>query len=442
MRESVSAIFVFEDEIFSIKRQNYLSVFPGYCAFPGGKVDRSDHDVTELLNPVFGESDKYLLHALIREMKEELNFDLINQSGLIQKIDMIGIAVTPEFNPYRFKNYYFRITLNSKVEFDVDEGEAESSLWSKPSELLSSYQNAEIIAVPPAVKLFEELDRNIDFNHPVDLSLDHDPSSEVPMIESIYGVKQFLPLSNTFPPANRTNCFLIGDNKSVLIDPSPRDKVELEKLLKHLSKYSVDEIFLTHHHPDHHENCVEVAKFYNVKIGLSLDSLERIKKIYGDNYFDTIDLIIYKEGDILTRSLGQDVVVYEVPGHDEGQLALAPKSLNWFLVGDLIQTVGTVVIGGDEGDMAKYYSSLKRVIKFAPKFVIPSHGISLGGVNKLSNTLKHREMREQQIIKLLKENKSENEILNIIYEGLDSSLTKYALKTIQSHIVKIQREYK
>lgn len=440
MRESVSAIFVFEEEIFSIKRQNYLSVFPGYCAFPGGKVDKSDHDFSDELDSIFGTSDKYLLFALIREVNEELNFDLLKNIALIKRIDMIAIAVTPEFNPYRFKNYYFRVTLNKKIDFDVDEGEAEYALWSSSKDLLEQYKRAEILSVPPVVKLYIELDKDIQFTHEVDLSLNHDPYTEVPMIESIYGVKQFLPLSHTFPPANRTNCFLIGDELSVLIDPSPKDKNELSKLLKHLSKFKVDEIFLTHHHPDHHEHSIDIAKFYNVKIGLSADTLRRITNKYGADYFDEVETIIYKDGDILTKSLGHDVTVFEVPGHDEGQLALAPTSMNWFLVGDLIQTVGTVVIGGDEGDMAKYFKSLNRVIELSPKFVIPSHGIALGGVNKLQLTLKHRIMRENQIIKLLSESKSEDEILDVVYEGLDQRLVKYAKKTIKAHIDKIKTD--
>ena len=71
---------------------------------------------------------------------------------------------------------------------------------------------------------------------------------------------------------------------------------------------------------------------------------------FGKDYFDLIEVNFFKEGDILTKSLGRDIRVYEVPGHDEGQLALAPDSMEWFLVGDLIQTFGTVVIKRPEGD--------------------------------------------------------------------------------------------
>lgn len=438
MRESVCAIFVYKDEVFSITRQNYLSVFPGYTAFPGGKVDKEDHSTKDTYKGELSKFDGYIMRALIREMNEEINFDLEKNLSLIKSIDYVGLAITPEFNPYRFKNYYYRIELNEKVEFTVDPGEASESGWTSACALLSSFKRAEIMAVPPTVKLFNALEKNILFSEELDLSLDHCIETEVPMIESIYGVKQFLPLSHTFPPANRTNCFLIGDYKCVLIDPSPKDDIEMKRLIKHVSKYKVDEVFITHHHPDHHERSVDIAKTFGARIGLSQDTFERISFIYGDDYFEDLEVLFYKEGDVLTTSLGEDVQVYEVPGHDEGQLALAPRSMNWFLVGDLIQTVGTVVIGAPEGDMFKYFNSLEKVIALDPKFIIPSHGIAIGGVNKLSMTLKHRKLREEQIKKLKLDGKSNEEILSIVYEGLDPKLERYAMKTIVAHLKKLK----
>jgi len=439
MRKSVSAIFTHKEKIFYITRQNYLSVFPGYTAFPGGKVDKSDSDEA-IDNVLVKPFEPVLIHALSRECQEELNFDLIGalEFGDILDIRMIGVAVTPEFNPYRFKNYFFKIELDSEIDFNVDDNEAETAGWIDPDDLLAQYEKAEVMAVPPTIGIIRKLSDDINFKGELNLTLPHDPDTEVPMIESIYGVRQFLPLSHTFPPANRTNCFLIGDDREgVLVDPSPKDEVEKAKLLKSLTQFVVDEIFLTHHHPDHHEHAVEMARTLDVPMGMGKWTYERIKKLWGDDYFHDRKIKIYKDGDVLTKSLGEDVLIYEVPGHDEGQLALAPRNMNWFLVGDLIQTIGTVVIGGEEGDMAKYFDSLQKVIDLNPRFIIPSHGIALGGTNKLSMTLKHRKMREEQIKELHSQGKNRQEMLDIVYEGLDERLHKYALKTIDAHLIKL-----
>lgn len=440
MRESVSAVFATSEKLFFIKRQNYLSVFPGYYATPGGKVDQTDSTDAFTSDIWPQEVGPQILHALIREVQEEVNYDLVEGilKGEVLRIDNIGIAITPEFNPYRFKNYYLKITLKHPVDFVLDTSEVEFGEWNTPKILLERYHNGEMLAVPPAVTLLKTFDENINHSTPIDLSLPHDPDTEVPMIESIYGVRQFLPLSNTFPPANRTNSFIIGDADCprYLVDPSPRDEAELAKFLKSTEKVGFDHIFLTHHHPDHYEFSRDIALKFNIPMEMS----EFTYNIIGPQYFKNIKVILKREGDILTKSLGQDVLVYEVPGHDEGQLALAPRDLSWFLVGDLIQTVGTVVIGGIEGDMAKYFNSLQRVIDLSPKNIIPSHGIIIGGTNKLVDTLKHRKEREGQIKELLKMGRSLQEILEVIYVGLKPELLPYALKTIEAHITKIHNE--
>lgn len=440
MKESVSALFSSKEFLYFIKRQNYLSVFPGYHATPGGKVDKEDSD-DDLGLDIFPKTIPAKIHqALIREVKEELNFDLLLaiKNGLVQSIDDLGIAITPEFNPYRFKNYYIKITLNEIIQFDLDCNESEYGEWVRPSDLLHRFQRAEVLAVPPLVMLLKAFDLNPHHHKALSLTLPHNPETEVPMIESLFGVRQFLPLSNTFPPANRTNCFIIGDETAVkvLIDPSPKNENEYQKLIKSLDKIGFEQILLTHHHPDHYEYSRDLAKLYNVPMLMS----DYTYKAIGHDYFKGINILIIKEGDVITKSLDQNVVAYEVPGHDEGQIALAPSSMNWFLVGDLIQTIGTVVIGAPEGDMNKYFKSLSRVIDLNPKFIIPSHGIILGGTNKLTETLQHRIDREIQIKSLLNSGKSKEEILKVVYADLKPDLIPYAIKTIEAHLVKILKE--
>jgi len=134
-----------------------------------------------------------------------------------------------------------------------------------------------------------------------------------------------------------------------------------------------------------------------------------------------------------------NVIVIETPGHDEGQLSLLREDRSWMIVSDLIQTVGTEVIGGEEGDMKKYFTSLNRVIDISPEAIFPSHGIGLGGVDKIKSTLKHRLDRELTISKYLAEGIEQSEMLKLIYPQLPERLHKYALATIATHISKIKR---
>lgn len=451
MKESVTAILTQsingEDKIFVIYRQENLRAFPGYLGFPGGKVDKEDSEPERAIShELVSVYEPHLITALQRELIEELGFDLkkaMDQDFVIG-IDHLGISITPNFNPYRFHNHYFRIQLAPGIPFERDENAVDGKKeiaycgFYTPTELMAEYNQAEILTVPPTIILLEALKKDIFTKEQLNYTLNYDEKFEVPMIESVKGVKQFLPLSNTFPPANRTNCFLIGDEHKVLIDPSPKDEEEYKKLNYSVGKIGFQEIFLTHHHPDHVEFSTTMARFHQVPIGMSKDTHQRLLKKNGESWFEDVEIKFYKDGDILTTSLGSEVKVIETPGHDEGQLSLAPKSLNWCIVGDLIQTVGTVVIGGDEGDMAKYFASLQKIIDLDPQFIYPSHGIALGGVWKLKETLKHRQMREEQVKELLEQGKGREEMLLAIYPDLEERLHKYALATIDAHLKKIQ----
>jgi endoribonuclease LACTB2 len=447
MKESVTAIFInSKDEIFITKRHDFLRAFPGYTTFPGGKVDKEDREKDcPFSHQLLDHYDAHLIIALERELREELGFLLyteLEKSNIIG-ISHLGVATTPDFNPYRYSTHYFKIHLSESYKLDVQDvinEEMQSWGFFSAVELLGLYNQAEILAVPPTIKIIEQLKLDINHDLPLDYRLNFDEKFEVPMIEPIKGLKQFLPLSNTFPPANRTNCFLIGDEFKIIIDPSPKNEEEYKKLNYSLSKIGFDKIFLTHHHPDHVEFSSDLARFHRVPLGMSQDTHDRLEKIHGTEWFREIEIHIQQNGDVLTTSLGSDVTIYATPGHDEGQFSIAPKSLNWCIVGDLIQTIGTVAIGGDEGNMSKYFKSLEFIIDLAPEVVFPSHGIGLGGTHKIQETLKHRQYRESQIKELLMKGRNREEILKAIYPELEESLHIYALCTIDSHIIKIHSE--
>lgn len=441
MKESVSAILICNDEFFIIKRRDNLKAFPGYYSFPGGKVDDSDAKKNENSNAKKFNLDQTHYEALVREVHEEVGIilDDLLESGDILDLCLLGCAVTPDFNPHRFKNFYFKIFLKKKIDFILEDGEIAKAKWYNAKRAFEQFLAGDMLVVPPMITILEDLSRDINSRKEIDPNLKYDSASEVPMITPVNGVNQYLPLSNTFPPANRTNCFFIGDDFKVLIDPSPKDRAEFEKLLNTLKvkAHRPDLIFLTHHHPDHHEYSVDMAKYFNIPMGMSEDTYKRLD---GSTYFKDLEIKFYKEGDILTSSNSYAVNILHTPGHDEGQLTLMREDKAWAIVSDLIQTVGTVVIGGDEGDMKKYFHSLERMIALNPTVVIPSHGIAIGGVQRLVETLHHRKERELVIKKLLKENFNEDQMLSYIYPDLPVRLHKYARLTIQSHIKKIQKE--
>lgn len=440
IRKAVSAIFKYKSQFFLIKRQNFLRVFPGYTSFPGGKVESTDETMATQLSEKY-ELESSLMGALYREIKEELGVDLneLDNSNIIKNIRLSALATTPDFNPHRFETFFILIDLNKKIDFELDFNEVSVGAWQTAQELEADYKQAKVLIVPPILKYILSFNEHSSDLAPVDL-IDEFDSKKVPMLETVKGLVQYMPLSNTLPPATRTNAFLIGDIRKFLVDPSPKDRDEMEKLENTIAFRELAGIFITHHHGDHHEFAPDLARKYNLAMYMSELTHEYMIKKRGVEYLAGIKIIFSKQDDILTTSLGSSVIVHEVPGHDLGQLALAPKNKAWFIAGDLFQGVGTVVVGGDEADMKQYMESLEYVIKLAPQCVVPSHGIALGGTNILERTLEHRKYREKQILGLYKKGQDPERILKSLYFDIPEYLHKYALKNIEAHLEKLKVE--
>lgn len=437
--DAVTAVLVCNGEMLMVRRQPFLNAFPGYHAFPGGKIDAADSDGVAL--PAFCAGlEAKLLRGLLREIHEELSVDPSKLQ--VTRVRPIGIALTPPNQARRFNTHFFVIELTEKPAMTVDLHEIHSAEWAKPAEWLARYRDGQLLAAPPTLAVIEALATDITLNDIPSLDFRKRVDFELPVIEVPYGVRNILVRSHTLPPAEHTNCFLLGDSQShrILVDPSPASDEEMDKLCNLVERFGIHEVFLTHHHPDHHERAPDIARRLGVPIGMSEDTQQRLYAKKGMDYFHGLALHHYREGDVICRWLGRPVKVYEVPGHDEGHLALMPDDRAWCIVGDLIQGIGTVVIAKPEGDMRKYFATLERLIALNPRVIIPSHGAALGTVYRLEETLKHRRQREQQVLSLWHEGKDLDTMLAVIYAGLDPRLLALARMNIDSHLDKLRAE--
>jgi len=442
---SVSVLFIFKEKILTVQRQSYLKAFPGYLAFPGGKIDK-DESSKPFKTKFLSENDAIHMRALQREIHEELGYDLeegIN-NGEVVSVSELAEVLAPEFAQLRFRTWFYRVDLSKKINFRLDSGEFAISFWESPEALLEKFRSENSLMVPPTRWVLENLKNLPKAKNLGNLSENYEYKNKVPCLEMLEGIKTLAVKSATLPPANRTNSFLIGDKNApkLLVDPSPNSKKEFQRLLNTIDDREIDSIFLTHHHPDHHQFSNQLARRLNVPIILSRDTQQRLVNKYGSDYFSKIKLHNSVENEEVTRWHGISVRVFEIPGHDAGHLGLAPDSMKWFIVGDLIQGIGSVVIPSPEGDMAAYFSTLEKVIALNPEVIIPSHGIPTRSTHRLKETLKHRIERESQILQLYNSGVSKQEILEKLYVGIDIRLKKLAFQNIESHLIKLHKENK
>lgn len=440
--DAVTAVILHQGRLLMVQRQPHLKSFAGYYAFPGGKVDAEDATAPAPQIRVEGLA-AVIVTALIREVREEVSLDLaaLHAEGAVLATHLLGEATTPAMGHARFRTHFVRVDLARAPALTPELGEIALAEWATPADWLARYASGGLLLAPPTLDAIAALAQNPEVTRLAnfDDELLTGTQESLRSIEPLEGLHQILVPSNTLPPAMHTNAWLIGDSYRVLIDPSPANRTELTRLMALIDRFGIDEILLSHHHPDHRQFANELATHYGVPLAMSADTRKRIEA-KQPGWFGELVLRIYEEGDVVTRWLGQPVRVVCVPGHDEGQLGLMPDSKAWFLVGDLIQGIGTVVISKPEGHMGRYFASLERVIALDPAVILPSHGQATGSTQRLKEVLKHRQLREASILALHRAGKTPEQMLPLLYAEIDPRLLPLAARNIEAHLEKLEEE--
>ncbi|MGJ8670480.1 MAG: MBL fold metallo-hydrolase [Oceanococcus sp.] len=346
-------------------------------------------------------------------------------ASAIKHCQLIGVQQSPAWHPQSQNVAIVRLELTGDA---ICDGPATpTSSWDTAAGWLQRWQSGELLLNPLSQGLLE-----------------HGDGFEWTCIDqeqAIHGITILPVRSHTLPPATHTNTLLVGPSDALwLVDPSPANKTEFENLRRRLSGKSLAGMFLTHHHGDHHQQCVALAQELELPIRCSHDTFQRIPKRFGKNYWQDVQVQCIEHGEILCTWKKHPVRAWSVPGHDAGQMALMPDNKNWVLVGDLIQGIGTVVIAKPEGHMADYFASLSWVIEQNPMAIIPSHGQVMGSSFRIEETLKHRKLREQQVLHLHQAGHSIEDMVSLIYADVDQRLWPLAKMNINCHLEKLGEE--
>jgi len=132
------------------------------------------------------------------------------------------------------------------------------------------------------------------------------------------------------------------------------------------------------------------------------------------------------------------------PGHSRSHFALLEERSRTLIAGDLVSTLGTVVINPPDGNMGDYMRSLERVRALQAKALIPGHGPPSRGVDHLLSTLvEHRWMRESRILEALQAGPmTEEALLAEVYRDTPGAAAALAARTLEAHLEKLEAEGK
>lgn len=216
--------------------------------------------------------------------------------------------------------------------------------------------------------------------------------------------------------ANASPLTLDGTNTYVaggwVIDPGPADPEHLDAVLAH---GPFEGIVLTHSHPDHAEGAPALA----ARSGLDVVQPE------GDGRIGPFEAIA-------------------TPGHSPDHVALLFGRV--LFAGDIVLGEGSVFVGGEEGSMAAYLDSLRRLLSLDLDAILPGHGPVVWEPRaKLEEYLAHRLERERLVIEALEAGAaSRDDLLDRAWSDVDFDAAPYlrfaAGLTLDAHLDKLSAE--
>lgn len=235
-----------------------------------------------------------------------------------------------------------------------------------------------------------------------------------------------------------TNTYLVGTGRRrILLDTGSglaSYLPVLEQALKHAGCDGLQEIVLTHGHPDH--------------IGGVASVLERfgelpVSKLPWPGVDEPYDLAIRPlEHGSVVRTEGATLRAVHAPGHAPDHLCFVLEEEGSLFSGDNVLGVGTTVIPLESGDMLDYLRSLERLRQEAPRRVYPAHGpLIADGVAKLEEYIAHRLERERQVLGALAGGpRVVEDMVREIYAAYPEHLHAAAAQSVGQHLQKLERE--
>jgi glyoxylase-like metal-dependent hydrolase (beta-lactamase superfamily II) len=178
---------------------------------------------------------------------------------------------------------------------------------------------------------------------------------------------------------------------------------------------SVAGIVLTHSHPDHAEGAPALA------------ALAGVEPVAGHG-----------------RSSVGPFEVIPTPGHAPDHVSLLYGRV--LFAGDMVLGAGSVFVGGEDGSMAAYLDSLRRLRERDVEAMLPGHGPVVWDPRaKLDEYLAHRLERERLVLEALDAGASTlGEVLDRAWADADLDAGPYlrlaAGLTLQAHLDKLEAE--
>ena len=257
----------------------------------------------------------------------------------------------------------------------------------------------------------------------------------------------FSALTPTLLPATHTNSYALGGRELVLVEPATPYEDEQRAWLD-WARGLVSQgrelvaIIPTHHHPDHVGGLEVLSRELDVPVWAHDATVERLSpalrsrvtRRLADN--DTI---------VLEGPRVESWRVLHTPGHAPGHVCLFEERTRTAIVGDMVASVGTILIAPGDGDMQVYLAQLERLAQLDATLALPAHGEPIDEPTVLFRKyIAHRLAREAKVLAAVEKagttGADASALVSDAYADTPMHLWPIAKLSLEMHLEKLERE--
>jgi len=216
-----------------------------------------------------------------------------------------------------------------------------------------------------------------------------------------------------------------GSDEVVVVDPGPDDDEHIAKIAG-LGRIAL--VLISHRHGDHTDAIDKLVDLTGAPV-----------RSAGSGFLRGLSAEL-TDGEVIDAA-GLRITVLATPGHTADSLSFVLDDA--VLTADTVLGRGTTVIDKEDGSLADYLESLRRLKGLGRRAVLPGHGPNLADLEAVaSGYLTHRHERLEQVraaLRDLGDDATTREIVEYVYVDVDEKLWDAAEWSVQAQLDYLRR---